>query len=132
MTDDHPQVPALSAEAQRKELLEVGFAEPPAPWVYVVRVGLAPGTPVEDFRRWYDDTHLPRILAVPGFHWASRYENPGDSPHFLTMYAIDGPEVLESEEYLTLPGWEHWRASLIDWTRSLYRLSDDLGRRGRE
>lgn len=108
-------------------LLATGFGRPTPAWLYVVRSGLAPGTPVDDFERWYDEVHLPRILALPGFQWASRYRAVGQGTHFVTVYAIDGPEVLQSPEYRALPGWEHWRDSLVDWTRGLYQLHDDLG-----
>jgi hypothetical protein len=112
-------------------LLCAGFAQPPPAWLYVVRAGLVPGTAVPEFQRWYDEVHLPRILAVPGFRWASRYLATDDSSSFITIYSVDGPEVFESEAYASLPGWEHWRASLVHWTRGLYRLEDDLGHRGR-
>lgn len=100
--------------------------------MYVVRLGLAPGTPLDEFRRWYDEVHLPRILRVPGFAWASRYETGGPDPHFITTYAIDGPDVLESAEYRSLPGFEHWRPAITDWFRAVYRLHEDLGDRDRK
>jgi hypothetical protein len=115
-------------------LLAAGFGRATPSWLYLVRSGVKPGTPVEEFERWYDEVHLPRILAVPGFLWASRYRGGGTEgrePHFVAIYAVDGPEALESSEYRALPGLEHWRDSVIDWTRGLYRLQDDLGHRDR-
>ena len=116
--------------AGRRQSLSLGFSQAPPEWTYIVRIRLLPAAAVDDFRTWYDEHHLPRILALPGFHWASRYESAGR--HFITMYAVDGPAVFESKEYLSLPGWEHWRPFITDWTRSLYRLSDNLGHRGRD
>jgi hypothetical protein len=122
--------PDLSA-ADMATLLTAGYAQPTPAWLYVVRAGLVPGTPTAEFHRWYDEIHLPRILSVPGFNWASRYLASGESSFFVTIYSVDGPEVFESEAYASLPGWEHWRGSLVNWTRGLYRLDNNLGHRGR-
>ncbi|KAA9156736.1 hypothetical protein FPZ12_026545 [Amycolatopsis acidicola] len=42
------------------------------------------------YHRWYDEVHLPEVLAIPGVRSARRYES-GDE--FLAVYVLDSPEV---------------------------------------
>ncbi len=41
------------------------------------------------FHAWYDDTHIPQMLAVDGFVAARRYDSR-DGTSFLTVYEIEG------------------------------------------
>jgi hypothetical protein len=43
---------------------------------------------LEDFHRWYEDTHLPEILGVAGFISARRLAAV-DGPSFLVVYEVD-------------------------------------------
>ncbi|GAA1967776.1 DUF4286 family protein [Agromyces allii] len=50
----------------------------------------------EEFREWYWGTHVPEVLALPGFVAAHRLrlgEEPGGAAPFryATIYEIDGP-----------------------------------------
>lgn len=102
-------------------------------WMYTTRWGISDHSRLDEFNAWYDDVHLPRLLAVPGFQWATRYllrDDPAGA-HFLTTYGISGPDVLQSAPYLSLPGWEHWRPLVIDWHRAVFRREEELGDRGR-
>lgn len=64
----------------------------------------APGREAE-FNRWYDEQHVPDLLAVPGFLSAQRFHltdaagegNPGWS--YLALYEIesDDPDALMAE-----------------------------------
>lgn len=109
-------------------------ATPNPAWMYTTRWGIADASRLGDFEVWYEEVHLPRLLAVPGFFSATRYVLHSDQTgaHFMTTYAISGPEALESPEYVSLPGWEHWRSLVIDWHRAVFRLHEDLGDRGRD
>lgn len=59
--------------------------------VMVVRSG-----PVEDredeYNRWYDEVHVPEVLAVPGFVGARRYRSL-DGDHYLTVYELDAEDI---------------------------------------
>ncbi|BCY09729.1 DUF4286 family protein [Actinoplanes sp. L3-i22] len=49
----------------------------------------------EEFRTWYWGTHIPEILALPGFVAAHRYRVPDavtlGAPHrYATLYEVDG------------------------------------------
>ena len=55
----------------------------------ILLVQSRPSSPnaVDDYHRWYDETHIPEILAVDGFVSARRLEGPdGD---FFTVYEVD-------------------------------------------
>ena len=50
----------------------------------------------EAFNRWYDETHVPDILAVEGFRAARRYKLSGPPPRnqepasrYLAIYELD-------------------------------------------
>lgn len=57
---------------------------------------------------WYDKVHLPEILACPGFRCGRRYATSGtggDRRHYLALYDIEGPHVLDSPEFKARRGW---------------------------
>src|SRR5215471_4942574 len=54
----------------------------------------------EAFNRWYDEEHLERLLAVPGFLSASRYMAIRGGPKYLAMYELEDHNVLRSAAYL--------------------------------
>lgn len=57
-----------------------------------------------EFNRWYNEEHLPELLALPGFRAARRFLSRADGPRYLAIYEIDDPSALETEAYRT------WRA----------------------
>jgi hypothetical protein len=60
----------------------------------------------DDYNAWYNDVHLPEVVAIPGFVAAQRFQLsndqlPGfpDSPHtYMAIYEFDRPpaEPLET------------------------------------
>ena len=67
------------------------------------------------FNRWYDEEHLDRLLAVPGFLSASRYVAIRGGPRYLTMYELEDVAVLRTAAFLDevrfRPSPERLRAS---------------------
>lgn len=53
----------------------------------------------EEFNRWYDESHVPNLLKVPGYLSGRRFrlvDDPvlahlGMKPKYLALYEIDGP-----------------------------------------
>lgn len=46
-----------------------------------------------EFNEWYSDTHIPEVVALPGFVSAQRYEFASDAPtpyRYATVYEIEG------------------------------------------
>jgi len=72
--------------------------------ILVTSVDIAPGAE-EEFNRWYDERHLPEILACPGFRSAQRFECRGGEPRYLAIYELDGPEALTTPEMRAVRGW---------------------------
>ena len=67
--------------------------------IMVVQTGCEPGREAE-YDDWYDNTHIPEVLAVPGFVGARRYrvhrpagdETPASHP-YLSVYEIDADDL---------------------------------------
>lgn len=64
--------------------------------VFVVQSG--PASPEQEaaYNDWYTNTHIPELLAVPGFVGARRYKVHGDAAvthPYLTIYEIDADDV---------------------------------------
>jgi antibiotic biosynthesis monooxygenase (ABM) superfamily enzyme len=58
-----------------------------------------------EWNRWYDSRHIPQRKVLPGFLTARRYQlrkGGSSSQRYLALYDLDGPEALQSEEYLSL------------------------------
>ena len=60
----------------------------------------------EEFNRWYNEEHISKLLAIPGFLDAARYEAVsglafagGGAPKYLACYELESPEVICSEAY---------------------------------
>ena len=67
------------------------------------------------FNRWYDEEHLARLLAVPGFLSAARYVALRGGPRYLAMYELEDVSVLRTAAFLDevrfRPSPERQRAS---------------------
>ncbi len=101
--------------------------------IYIVGSGFADPGQEAAWNEWYENVHLPRILAVRGFHGAARFRRlSGQAPDYLALYDIEGPQTLEQDVYKALPGWESWRPYITDWSRRVYAEVADLGSKYRE
>ncbi len=65
----------------------------------------------EEFNRWYDQEHIPNLLAVPGILWAKRAINTGKGPKYIAVYEHESIDVQHTEAYK--------KAVNTDWTRKL-------------
>jgi hypothetical protein len=53
-----------------------------------------------DYNRWYDEEHIDRLLAIPGFLSAGRYEALKGGPKYLALYELEAADVLRSPAFL--------------------------------
>ena len=67
----------------------------------------APGQ-LDEMERWYEDDHLYERSAIEGFLYSRRYTSLRGTPRSLTLYEIDGPEVLHGDGYAK--AWERENA----------------------
>ena len=67
------------------------------------------------FNRWYDEEHIGRLLAVPGFLSAGSLCGAARRPKYLAMYELEDHNVLRSAAFLDTvryqPSAERTRAS---------------------
>ncbi len=84
-----------------------------------------------EFNRVYDTEHFPALLKVPGVRSGARYRLehstvPG-MQRYLTVYEIDGPEVLTSAAWEQAGAIDDWvgkiRPKLTARHHSVFRRS---------
>lgn len=54
-----------------------------------------------EFSRWYNEVHVPEILACPGWRANRRYESVDGAPWFLALYDLE-----DAERPFNTPDWE--------------------------
>ena len=61
-----------------------------------------------EFNRWYNEEHLPQLLAISGVLNAARYEAVRSGPKHLACYELENPGVVESDAFRNRPrtDWE--------------------------
>lgn len=99
----------------------------PAPWLYIVHTDI-PDDIVDEYNAWYDEEHLPRLVAVPGILRARRFAAPGASPKYLTAYDLTDRHAFESPAGLKArkTAWtEKMRSLFFNTRRSMARLMAD-------
>ena len=85
-----------------------------------VRVNIAPEKE-EAFNAWYNSTHIPEILAVPGFIGGRRFRRiSGDRINYMALYELDGLDVLRSDEYKEARGWAEFETYIQDESWNVY------------
>jgi hypothetical protein len=93
-----------------------------------------------DFNAWYNEEHLPSLVAVPGFlsarrfsevHWTptdggatSAVADPAGRHQYLAVYEIEDPSVLDSAEYARaceMTPWTEKLAPHLTFHSQIYR-----------
>lgn len=59
-----------------------------------------------ELNRWYDEEHIGRLLAVPGFLSAARYRALRGGPKYLAMYELEDHNVLRSSAFIDTVRYE--------------------------
>jgi hypothetical protein len=63
---------------------------------------------------WYDNEHIPMLLAVPGWRRSRRYvRTSGDGPKFLSLHEIDSPAAFDQPEYKAAIS-TRWRNRVVE------------------
>ena len=60
----------------------------------------------DEFNRWYNEEHLPELLAVPGVLSAARYEAVSSGPKHLACYELESSAVVDSDAFKDRPATE--------------------------
>jgi hypothetical protein len=84
------------------QLSDDGVPGGPAPVVLAV-ANTVPAAAVGDMTAWYEQEHIPMLLAVPGWQRIRRYQltgpGPLGEPAFLSLHELAGPSVLSEPAY---------------------------------
>jgi hypothetical protein len=87
----------------------------------------------DEFNRWYDDTHLPEMLQVPGFVAGRRYTLTGpraaDWPRFLTVYEIETDDLAATLLALSAAALTMTGSDAMDQPATVIDLYEVLGER---
>lgn len=65
--------------------------------VELVRFDAVPRGLEAQWGRWYDETHIPAWLALPGFIAARRFRGYEGEAAYLTLYELEDARVVDSE-----------------------------------
>jgi antibiotic biosynthesis monooxygenase (ABM) superfamily enzyme len=68
--------------------------------VYIVTASVEPEWEA-DFNRWYDEEHVPALLAVPGYRSGTRYVAVEGEPKYMAFWEIDSMDAYTSEAHDT-------------------------------
>jgi hypothetical protein len=64
--------------------------------IMIVQSGPSDPAREDEYNQWYSHTHLPEILAVPGFTAARRYKaHNGANQEYLAVYEIDAGDLTD-------------------------------------
>jgi len=88
--------------------------------ILVTSVDISDGAE-EEFNRWYNDTHLPEVLACPGFISATRYECTQGQPRYLAIYDLESDEALSTPEMQRVRGWGEMFPHVRNFHERVYR-----------
>jgi hypothetical protein len=97
-------------------------------WLNVVTVEVE-AAHAEDFSRWYNEVHVPEILACPGWRANRRYECVDGEPRFLAIYDLEDAErPFNSPEWESAVGWDEHVENIRGFHGfRVYRLMFDSG-----
>jgi hypothetical protein len=101
---------------------------------YIQTVVSAPVPGREDeFNRWYDETHLPEVLQVPGLVAGRRYAliGPGavDRPRFLAIYEIETEDLAATLDALSAAAPTMTASDAMDQPATVIDTYEVLGER---
>jgi hypothetical protein len=78
----------------------------------------AKGAIEDDFNRWYDQTHVPQLVAT-GLGHARRFRVARDAWQYAATYEIDSPSVLQGEALARVRGFGIYSDSIRGLRRIL-------------
>ena len=90
----------------------------------IVRTDVVPEME-EEFNRWCNEEHIPRLLKVPGVLWAKRGMSTGDGQKYIAVYEHESGEIQKTAAYgeALETDWTHKiRPYLRNFARETYEL----------
>ena len=88
--------------------------------ILVTSVDISDGAE-EEFNRWYNEKHLPEVLACPGFKSASRYECTNGQPRYIAMYVLEDESALSTPQMKEARGWGDQFPNVRNFHERIYK-----------
>ena len=89
-----------------REIHAAGAHDDSPRWLNLVTVDVE-SSHAGEFSRWYNEVHVPEILACPGWLANRRYECVDGEPRFLAIYDLEDPErPFGTPEWESAVGWD--------------------------
>ena len=86
-----------------------------------IRVNIAPEKE-QEFNQWYNNVHVPEIVAVPGFISGRRFQRvSGDEIKYMALYELESLDALRSEAFKQVRGWHGFEAYILKESWNVYR-----------
>ena len=90
----------------------------------VVRAHLDPAV-MEEFQRWYEETHLPHVMEIPGIVRAYRSDWIRGSANWTALYEFDGEDSVQDaiaspQATVARQDWERWLPHVSELTVEVY------------
>ena len=95
-------------------------------YILEVRVEVDPERE-DDWNRWYNEVHVPAVLACPGIRNAKRYRAVLGKPKYTALYDIDDEKVLQSPEMKAILGWGEFEPHIKNAQACVYKKFLDIG-----
>ena len=76
----------------------------------IVRTDVVPEME-EEFNRWYNEEHIPRLLKAPGVLWAKRGINTEKGQKYIAVYEHENADIQKTPAYRD--------AVETEWTRRI-------------
>ncbi len=76
----------------------------------------------DEFNDWYNNTHVPDVMACPGFISSRRYEAVYGEPRFIAIYEIEDEGALKTPEVQKIRGFGKMFPYVRNFHERIYRL----------
>lgn len=86
------------------------------PYLHIVRVDIDPAREVE-FNTWYEQVHIPALLACPGWFSARRYLSLEGGPKYVAVYEVAGDWVYDTPEFHAVKGFMDFTPDVSNFVR---------------
>jgi len=95
---------------------------------FVVTVDVEPAYEAE-FNEWYTETHMPAVVACPGFVKGVRLRAAGDdaSPRYAAVYEVEHDGVLDTPELAAIRGFGRFTEHTSNHARFWFRSVAEVG-----
>ena len=88
--------------------------------ILITSVDITPGAEAK-FNHWYNEEHLPEVLACPGFIQSTRYECTLGQPQYVAVYELESEEALDTPEMQRVRGWGDMFPYVRNFHERVYR-----------